>query len=239
MSDPRKAEVTIDVRGVVFDLDATLVNLGGFVKWREAHTEAIEAYTACGCPDELVSRCCEGGLFRMMNEIREELLGRLSPSDVERMQGVVYDAVERYEMEGMDDCHTLPGCIEALEWLREKGIRTGLATSNSQRVAERVLELNGLSSFFTSVVGRRPDLPMKPHPAPILKCLEEMRVDPEDSVMVGDSPRDIEAAKSAGVYAIAIPSPFSRLEAIMDAGVDRVIGSLENLPSLIEELRIR
>jgi phosphoglycolate phosphatase len=239
LSDTRESAAASDVRGVVFDLDATLVNLGGFVKWREAHMEAIEAYAACGCPDELVSRCSGGGLFRMMNEIREELSGRLPPSDVERVQGAVYDAVERHEMEGMEKCHILPGCIEALEWLRERGIRTGLATSNSQRVAERVLELNGLSSYFASVVGRRPDLPMKPHPAPILKCLEEMRVDPGEGVMVGDSPRDIEAAKSAGVYAVAIPSPFSRLEAILEAGADRVIGSLEELPPLIEGLRLR
>ena len=238
MSNTSKGDAAF-VRGVVFDLDATLVNLGGFVKWRDAHTEAIQAYTINGCPDELVSRCSGGGLFHMMNEIREELSSTLPPSEVERLQGAVYAAVERYEMQGMEHCHILPGCIEALEWLRGRGIRAGLATSNSQRVAERVLELNSLASYFTSVVGRRPDLPMKPHPAPILKCLEEMRVDSAEGVMVGDSPRDIEAAKSAGVYAIAIPSPFSKIEAILEAGADRVIDSLVELPPLIEGLRFR
>jgi phosphoglycolate phosphatase len=236
LSNTSKGDAAL-VRGVVFDLDATLVNLGGFVKWRDAHTEAIQAYMINGCPNELVSRCSGGGLFRMMNEIREELSCTLPPSEVERLQGAVYATVERYEMQGMDNCHLLPGCVEALKWLRGRDIRVGLATSNSQRVAERVLELNGLSSYFISVMGRRPDLPMKPHPAPILKCLEEMRVDPWEGVMVGDSPRDIEAAKSAGVYSIAIPSPFSKIEAIIEAGVDSIIDSLEELPPLIEGLR--
>ena len=34
----------LNVQGIVFDLDATLINLGGFVEWRKAHEEIVENY---------------------------------------------------------------------------------------------------------------------------------------------------------------------------------------------------
>ncbi len=38
------------IRGVVFDLDATLVDLGEHVRWREAQGEIVKTYRALACP---------------------------------------------------------------------------------------------------------------------------------------------------------------------------------------------
>ena len=80
------------VEGVVFDLDATLVNLGGFVEWKEAHRRAVEAYIECGCPEDLIHRCSEKGLFSMLNLVRDELSKTLPSSEVERIQLNAYRA---------------------------------------------------------------------------------------------------------------------------------------------------
>lgn len=227
------------VEGIVFDLDATLVNLGGFVEWREAHRRAVEAYLECGLPEELISRCSGGGLFNMLNLVRDELSQTAPPSFVERIQGRAYDAVEKCEAEGVAKCHLMPGCVSSLEWLREHGVKMGVATSNSQRVAERILEANGIYAFFSAVVGRQPELRMKPHPDQILKCFEEMGVDPSRGVVVGDSVRDIRAAKSAGVYTIAVPSFFTKRQSLEEAGVDVIIEHLGELLRVVSELCIK
>lgn len=227
------------VEGIVFDLDATLVNLGGFVEWREAHRRAVNAYLDCGLPEELISRYNGEGLFNMLNLIRDELSQTEPLSVVERIQGTVYDAIETCEVEGVEKCYLLPGCFSSLEWFREHSVRMGVATSNSQRVAERVLEAKGIQNFFSAIVGRQPELRMKPYPDQILKCFEEMGVDPLRGAFVGDSVRDIRAAKSAGIYSIAVSSFFTKREALEDAGVDKIILHLGELPRFISELNLK
>lgn len=224
------------IEGLVFDLDATLVNLGGFVEWREAHRRAIDAYLSCGCPEDMIRRCGEKGLFTMLNLVRDELSTTLPAPEVERIQCRAYEAITSCEAESVNHCHLMPGCVPTLEWLKDRGYRIGVATSNSEEVAKRILNAKGIDAFFDSVVGRRPELRMKPHPDQILKCFDEIGVRLGRGVVVGDSVRDVAAARSIGSYSIAVPSFFTKREALVEAGVDKLIESLDELPAVIEEL---
>ena len=223
----------MEIKGIVFDLDATLVNLGGYVNWREAHKRATSAYIGANCDEEMVLRCSERGLFNMLNLIREENSSTMLDSEVESIQMVAYDAVESCEKESIGRCELMPGCLIALNWLKKRGYNIGIATSNSQSVAEKILEDEKIDHFFESVVGRRPELKMKPHPDQIFKCLEEMGVEPSHGVMVGDSVRDALAAKKADIFMIAVPSFFTKREALEEAGVNVIIETLNDLPEAI------
>jgi HAD superfamily hydrolase (TIGR01509 family) len=225
-------------KGIVFDLDATLVNLGGFVKWKDAHRKAVDAYLACGCPEELIGRCIEKGLFNMLNLVRDELTLTVPASEVERIQWTAYEAITSCEVESVNRCHLMPGCLPALEWLRGHGVKMGVATSNSEEVARRILKERGIDGFFDAVIGRRPELRMKPYPDQILKCFEEIGVSPRQGVVVGDSVRDVAAAKSAGIYAIAVPSYFTKREALLKAGADQIIEHLDKLPEAVKGLNL-
>ena len=227
----------LNVEGIVFDLDATLVNLGGFVNWREAHKQVVQAYLEEGCLESLVSRCSESGLFSMLNLMRDELCAALPQNEAERIQGNVYSLLETFEYHGISQCYLMSGCFETLVWLRENGVKMGVATSNSQSVAEKILEINKLRQFFLAVVGRSPELRMKPHPDQILTCFKKINVDPHRGVVVGDSVRDIGAAKAAGIYSIAIPTYFTKREALEKAGADKIIEGLWELPNTLTHIR--
>lgn len=224
------------VEGVVFDLDATLINLGGFVDWKKAHINAMDAYLTCGCPEKLINRFSEKGLFNMLNMVREENALGMDDAEVERIQEEAYQAIESCEWEGALNSHLLPGCSSTLGWIAYQRMRMGVATSNSQAVAEWILEAREIRGYFSSVVGRRPDLKMKPHPDQILKCFEEMGVKPDRGVVVGDSVKDVQAAKSSNVLAIAVPSFFTRRESLEEAGADYIIDNLGALPILLSSL---
>lgn len=224
------------IDGIVFDLDATLVNMGGFVDWREAHRRARDVYLSSDCEEEMVHRCSERGLFNMLNMVRDEISSTLPEEDVWRIQQGAYEAIESCEVESIHRCELMPGCLTTLNWLTERGYKLGIATSNSQSVAEQILEKKELCHFFTSVVGRRTDLKMKPHPDQILRCFEEMGVDRKQGLMVGDSTRDVQAAGAAGIYVIVVPSFFTKREALQEAGVDMMIDSLVELPEVIMKL---
>ena len=51
--------------------------------------------------------------------------------------------------------------------------------------------------------------------------------------MVGDSVKDVLAAKAANLQIVSIPSHFTNRQAILEKGADKIIESLEELPALI------
>jgi HAD superfamily hydrolase (TIGR01509 family) len=216
--------------GVVFDLDATLVNLGEHVDWRRAQEEVVKIYLACGYGEEELKQRGTGGLFNLLNVMHEELAARKPKDEVTKIQCKAFDVIEAYEMRGVEACGLMPGCLDALNWLRERSIFMGVCTSNSIVVAEKILDSCGLASYFSSVVGRSIELKMKPNPDQIEVCLREMGVKPRRAVMVGDSHNDVLAGKAAGTFTVAIPVYFTRSETLNAAKPDAVIKSLHELP---------
>lgn len=222
------------IEGIVFDLDATLVNLGGFVEWRKAHDDIVEAYLAHDCDPELVQACSAKGLFNMMEMMHQQLQEERGIEKANAVQHSVYQILSDYEKIGANSCTLMEGCTDILEWLREKEIPLGICTSNSPRSAETALELQGIKNYFQIIVGRTVDIPMKPHPAQLQKCFDELKVVPRNGMMVGDSHKDIIAGKELGAYTVGIPVYFTRLELMNEAGVDVIIQNLSELRSVIE-----
>lgn len=216
--------------GVVFDLDATLVNLGEHVDWRRAQEEVVKIYLDCGYEEEELKQQGTRGLFNLLNLVHEELATRRPKDEATKIQGKAFDVIEAYEMRGVEACGLMPGCLDALNWLRERSIFMGVCTSNSIVVAEKILDSCGLASYFSSVVGRSIELKMKPNPDQIEVCLREMGVEPRRAVMVGDSHNDVLAGKAAGTFTVVIPVYFTRSETLNAAKPDAVIKNLHELP---------
>ncbi len=219
---------------VVFDLDATLVNLGQFVEWNRAKTKIIEKYLLLGCKEDTVKSCSAKGLFPMLNMMWDNLC--IESNEPLGIQSQIFNILELHELEGVQSCMLLQGAHEALEWLKERDIPTGLCTSNSQRVAEAILDQLKLSEFFSSVVGRVPGIKMKPDPEQLIQVFKQLQVDPKKGIMVGDSPGDVLAAKSIGTYTIGIPAYYRKPESLRIVGVEELLESLVELPSIFQKL---
>ncbi|MCW3989863.1 MAG: haloacid dehalogenase-like hydrolase [Candidatus Bathyarchaeota archaeon] len=144
------------VKGIVFDMDGTLANLGGFVNWKHAYHQAKGAYLECGCPPELIEELGERNLFNLMNLVRDENVRTMDDETVMDIQKSVYAAVEECELKGIEHCSLMPGCVETLDWIRSRGIAMGVATSDFEFVAEKVIE--GLGVF--EIIGGLWELPV-------------------------------------------------------------------------------
>jgi phosphoglycolate phosphatase len=225
------------IKGIVFDLDATLIDLGEHVRWREAQGEVVGAYRACGCSEEMISSCTSKGLFNLIHEMETQLVATRSREEIEELRGRIWGVLDGYEAEGIEMCGFMPGTHETLVWLRDQGIKMAVCTSNSGGVAKEILDRLEVSQFFQSVVGRTPGLLMKPHPDQVLACFKEMSVDPLDGVMVGDSHNDVLAGKAAGARTIAIPVYFTNKVAMEAAKPDATVKSMQDLPEALLSLR--
>jgi phosphoglycolate phosphatase len=220
---------------VVFDLDGTLVNLGQFVAWNNAKIEVIKKYIILGCGENEVNSCASKGLFPMLNVMWDKLCAE-NGEDAHNIQSQAFELLELYELEGAKNCIMLQGAEEVLRWLKSRDVPTGLCTSNSQNVAETILETLRLSDYFSSIVGRVPGIKLKPDPEQLLQVFSQLEIDPKKGVMVGDSPGDVLAAKRIGAYTIGIPAYYRKPESLAEVGVDKLLVSLSELPDIFERL---
>jgi histidinol-phosphate aminotransferase len=95
--------------------------------------------------------------------------------------------------------------VDRSTWRRwADGLPLGIVTGRPRKDAEEVLERFGFLADTTVLVTRE-DAPLKPDPRPVLLAMAELGV--EHSWLVGDTPDDIEAARSAGVVPIGVLAP--------------------------------
>jgi len=110
-----------------------------------------------------------------------------------------------------------------------------MSTRRAHQV-DRMLRITGLRGFFRSVVGG--DQVSRPKPFPDLPLFgaKALGVSPEACVVLGDSPVDIQAGRSAGMKTIAAVYGYGDSAAVADAAPDATIRHFSELPSVIRTL---
>jgi HAD superfamily hydrolase (TIGR01509 family) len=127
--------------------------------------------------------------------------------------------------------HALPGLEATLDRLRGAGILLGIFTG-SEGESLPSLERDGLLEYFEVVVTRRDVERFKPDPEGLLKCLDELGIDPADAAYVGDSRIDVQASLAAGVMSVAVLTGAGNSASLSAAGAHRVLPGIASLPDL-------
>ena len=103
-----------------------------------------------------------------------------------------------------------PRNVALLEEARRTGCKVGLATMSYGIQVRRVLEILGWSGHFDYVATRDDVGHGKPDPEIYLLVARELGVSPGECMVVEDSPAGVEAARAAGMWCIAVATPFTR-----------------------------
>lgn len=126
---------------------------------------------------------------------------------------------------------TMPGAREALETLRDNGLRIGVIT-NQPAIAERRVSIAGMQAVHHRIeaeLGRVDGWFICPHaadagcgcrkpqPGLIFEATLAFGISPQECVVVGDIGSDMAAASNAGSRAVLVPTPFTRREEVARA----------------------
>jgi HAD superfamily hydrolase (TIGR01549 family) len=114
--------------------------------------------------------------------------------------------------------------------------RLGLVTSGDRDRVTQQLRAFRLTRLFGARVCSGDTPEKKPHPAPLRLALRQLRLEPSACVYVGDSPEDLEMAKSAGVRAIAVLGPFPTEKRLRAARPEFLLESIRELPEVLKGL---
>lgn len=127
----------------------------------------------------------------------------------------------------------LPGAAEALERLRQAGLRTAVITNQSgigrgTLTEQEVIEVNARAARMLELDGPWfwcPHAPddgcecRKPKPGLVLRAARELGVSPRECVVVGDIGSDVEAARAAGARSVLVPTVETLHNEVRDAPV--------------------
>lgn len=110
--------------------------------------------------------------------------------------------LEYYAERTCVETRLFPGIAELLEEFARRSIAWGVVTNKATRFTERILSALGLAPACVVCGDTTPHL--KPHPAPMLHAAEQLALPAKDCVYLGDDLRDIQAARAAGMRAVAV-----------------------------------
>jgi HAD superfamily hydrolase (TIGR01509 family) len=98
----------------------------------------------------------------------------------------------------------MPGLLPLLADLRAAGVPLAVASSSAARWVEVTLGCIGVRDDFAVVVSGEQVTRGKPAPDIFLRAAALLGVDPAHCLVIEDSPRGLEAARAAGMFAVAL-----------------------------------
>ena len=208
------ASTTTDVKGVVFDMDGTLLNT---LPDLTALTNAV--LSDLGYPthtEEAIRGSIGDGVRALMMRAMPD-----SASDDEK-EAALAEWKSRYQEFGRRKTVPYPNIIEMLEGLKSKGVKLGVL-SNKFDAAVKDLAGFYFPATFDVAKGESPTCPRKPDPTGLLASIQEIGLNPSQVAYIGDSAGDMKTAKAAGAMAIGVSWGYQTVDRLVSAGADMVI----------------
>ena len=130
-----------------------------------------------------------------------------------------------------------PHTVALLRLARETGCRTALATMSYRQEAMHVLRALDLEQALDVVLTREDVQKPKPDPEIYLLAASKLKVSPEESIVVEDSPNGVRAAVSAGANVVALATPFTVAGLHKDQVIDHawVVHEPGDLPNVLRQ----
>ena len=202
--------------GCLFDLDGVLVDSERIYTkiW-----EAIELQWPTGI---------DNFAYKIKGTTLEDILERYFPEDTRKDV-----AEELIRLESMMIYEALPGAIDFLDSLKEKGIPSAMVTSsNGLKMAHLWNDMPGLKERFEVIITGDEVKCSKPDPEGYLAAAAALGVRPERCAVFEDSLQGVKAGKAAGAYVIGVAgtlkasdlAPYSDIvvNKVADVNIDRL-----------------
>lgn len=211
------------IQAMIFDLDGTLVQTERLKALSYARA-AVEL-----CPRQIseaeVVEAFKEVVGRSRQEVATALVDRFELEDAARKQmdefgvSVPWQAFVQIRLRHYETMLADPRVLRDNQWLHNRALldearrtdcKVGLATMSYCSQVQRVLEILDLTGVFGFVASRDDVEHGKPNPEIYLLVASELEVPPESCLVIEDSPAGVKAALGAGMWCIAVTTPFTR-----------------------------
>ncbi|MGA2573708.1 MAG: HAD-IA family hydrolase [Candidatus Methanomethylicaceae archaeon] len=214
------------IKGVIFDLDSTLV-------------DSVE--TIWKCSDHVLR---ENGFKGVDRETAKRAMGLTifylfdlaEPGLSKAQKQKLFNDYRGSYMEYVGYSKLLPYARESLEYAKSIGLKLALVTTKSRMNAGKILKSFRLLDFFDAILGYEDTLEHKPSAEPMLKASLALNLKPKEMAVIGDTEMDVRAGKGAGSITVAVTTGVKTAEQLQAERPDYIIATLFELPKILSGL---
>ena len=204
-------------RGILFDLDGTLLNtladIGFYIN------RILARYEYPPFPMDKVNTVVGWGL--------KVALYKILPEDVREddayLSKMTKELIADYNSNPVIKTAPYPGIIDLLDELKKLGIVLGIFSNKSHPVTLQVVDKTMGLSRFAAVLGSDAGFPRKPDPAGAHEVIRRMGLPEKDILYIGDTMLDPETALGAGLDDITVTWGFRARKQLEEQGITRFV----------------
>jgi len=210
-----------NIKGVIFDLDGTLVDSMGI--WAQIDEEYLKEYNY-----EVPSNLQEEITHLTLTETALYFKNKFNIEDDPEIIIEKWNSMAHHHYS--NTIKLKEGVIEYLNYLRSNNIKIALATSNSVPLLEATLKNNNIYDFFDAVSTTEEVKKSKSYPDIYILSAEKLNLNPEECLVFEDIVQAVKGAKSAGMTVYAIYDEASKdQKKELEELADRYIMSFKEL----------
>ncbi|KXU35211.1 haloacid dehalogenase [Cephaloticoccus capnophilus] len=209
---------------ILLDLDGTLVD--AFTTIHRAYCHTLPQFGKPAPTLDEVRRAVGGGL--------RDAMGHFLPQDQIDAALPIHRAFTQKIL--LDDLRPMPGALELVRDLHTRGVQLAVYTNKDSATSRRVCAHLGLTPLLAGIYAAGDTPWLKPEPELAAHVLRELGASPKSTLLVGDSPFDVEAAHNGGFLCWAVTTGTHSANALLAAGAARVF---DGLPALHAALRAK
>jgi HAD superfamily hydrolase (TIGR01509 family) len=208
------------IRALIFDFDGLILETEGpsYQSWEQVYRSF-----GLSLPFSTWSTIIgtTQGEFDPQRELQKQVPGAVDWEAVEAQRQAAENAIIEAQA-------TMPGVEQYILDAKQRGIKLGVASSSPCQWVTRHLTRLGLLDCFDSICAADDVKRVKPDPELYLMVLRRLGIQADEAIALEDSPLGIQAAKSAGLFCVAVPNPLTRQLSLHQA--DYLVESLTELP---------
>ncbi len=205
---------------VLLDLDGTLID--HFEAIHRCHAQVRRHFGLLEPTREEVRRSVGGGLENALRRL-------LGPEHADKVAAGLAVFREHWDGTMLDDVTLLPGALELLAGMQAGGVHSAVLTNKHAGSARLICTHLGMDPYLAGVFGAGDTPWLKPDPRFTRHALGTLGSDAASTLLVGDSPYDVQTAQAAGIPIWAVPTGTHTEAELLAAGADRVLPDLAAL----------
>ena len=210
---------------IIFDLDGTLVH--SVPDMHHAINKTLSKYNLKNISEDKLQTFVGEGMLSLSKRVVDFCGGD------ESLYEVFFNNYRQYYSDQPYNYSTLmPGVMETLNFFYEQKILMGICTNKRQFVTEKLIQKMNLNKFFTTIVGARDNIPLKPKPDMLFLAMESFKTKNKIFYMVGDTSNDIDAAKTANVKSIVVAGGYTDKD-VNELGATHTLNNMKDIIKLL------
>lgn len=218
------------IKGIIFDLDGTLLNRDTSVKmFIASQYEKFYNYLSHIPKKTYISRFIEldnrgyvwkGKVYQQL--VEEFHIDHLTWEEL----------LQNYNKDFQYSCIPFADLTEMLRELKEKGFLLGMVTNGYGQFQMDNIRALDIEGFFDVILVSGWEGIKKPDPKIFMRAVSRLEISPEETIFIGDHPEnDILAAQAIGMTGV-----WKRDPGRLDRGADYIVDDLAEFPALVQKI---